>query len=80
MASRVSVDEKLSMEELKRSLDSQLSVQVLAFTDANRIFGAFSDRDWAQSASRRIARLAGVWCCGAGVKNWLTYGMDSGLE
>lgn len=79
-ASQVYVNEKSSVQNLKKALENHLSVQVLAFTDADKIFGGFTDKEWAQSAGRRIARLSGVWCCGKGSSSWLAYGMDSSLE
>ena len=79
LASQIQVPAKLPVEDLRRSLDSQLGVQVLAFPDANQVFGGFGDKEWAVCVARRIARLSGVWCCSREGSSCRVYGMKSDI-
>lgn len=78
-ASQIQVPAKLPVEDLRRSLDNQLAVQVLAFPDAHQLFGGFGDKEWALCVARRIARLSGVWCCSKQSLPRRVYGMDSDI-
>ena len=77
LASQIQVQDKLAIEDLRRTLDGQLAVKVLSFFDAQHLFGGFSDREWAISVAKRIARLSGVWCCSKVGLSAQAYGMDS---
>lgn len=80
LVSQIHVDNSLSIEELRSSLDSQMAVKVLAFFDAARSFGGFTDRDWASSVAKRLARLSSVWCCASTDPAWKGYGMEAGVS
>lgn len=77
LVSQIQIQDKLAIEDIRRTLDSQLAVKVLAFFDAAQSFGGFSDRDWAMSVAKRIARLSGVWCCTKESDPGTAYGMES---
>ena len=73
---QVAVEASLTDRALRQSLEAQLTVGVLAFTDAAQTFGGFQDPDWATAVAKRLAWLQGTWCCGRGDERSIIYSME----